>query len=94
MLPSRHRQRGWVGLVLILLALVIVALSAKSALKGYGLLDDKDKPAHAAAPGATEAEQAAAMTPRNALDKAKSVQDLVNQGAADQEKRIDDAIAK
>jgi hypothetical protein len=51
MLPSRHRQRGWVGLVLILLALVIVALSAKSALKGYGLLDDKDKPAHAAAPG-------------------------------------------
>ena len=94
MLPSRHRQRGWVGLVLILLALVIVALSAKSALKGYGLLDDKDKPAHAAAPGATEAEQAAAMTPSNALDKAKSVQQLVNQGAIEQEKRIDDAIPK
>ena len=92
MLPSRHRQRGWVGLVLILLALVIVALSAKSALKGYGLLDDK--PAHAAAPGATEAEQAAAMTARNALDKAKSVQQLVNQGAIEQEKRIDDAIPK
>jgi len=90
---SRHRQRGWVGLVLILLALVIVALSAKSALKGYGLLD-KDTPAHAAAPGATEAEQAAAVTPRNALDKAKGVQQLVNQGAIEQEKRIADAIPK
>ena len=93
-MPSRVRQRGWVGLVLILLALVIVALSAKSALKGYGLLDDKDKPAHAAAPGATEVEQAAATTPRNALDKAKGVQQLVNQGAIEQEKRIDDAIPK
>ena len=90
---SRNRQRGWVGLVLILLALVIVALSAKSALKGYGLLD-KDKPVHAAAPGANEAEQAAAITPRNALEKARSVQDLVKQGAAEQEKRIDDATAK
>jgi hypothetical protein len=34
------------------------------------------------------------MTPRNALDKAKSVQQLVNQGAIEQEKRIDDAIPK
>ena len=91
---SRHRQRGWVGLVLILLALVIVALSAKSALKGYGLLDDKDKPAHAAAPGASEAEQAAATTPRNALERARGVQDMVKQGAIEQEKRIDDAIPK
>ena len=90
----RRRQRGWVGLVLILLALVIVALSARSALEGYGLLGDRSKTVHAAAPGANETEQAAAITPRNALDKAKSVQDLVNQGAADQEKRIDDAIAK
>ena len=91
---SRNRQRGWVGLVLILLALVIVALSAKSALQGYGLLDDKDKATHAAAPGANETEQAAAITPRNALEKARSVQDLVKQGAAEQEKRIDDATAK
>jgi hypothetical protein len=91
-MASRNRQRGWVGLVLILLALVIVALSAKSALKGYGLLDDK--PVHAAAPGANETEQAAAITPRNALERAKGVQDLVNQGAVEQEKRIDDATSK
>jgi hypothetical protein len=92
-MSSRNRQTGWVGLVLILLALVIVALSAKSALKGYGLLD-KDKTTHAAAPGAHETEQAAAITPRNALEKARSVQDIVKQGAAEQEKRIDDATAK
>ena len=91
---SRARQRGWVGLVLILLALVIVAFSARTALKADALFDDSDKPKHAAAPGATEAEQAAAMTPRNALERAKGVQDMVKQGAIEQEKRIDDAIPK
>jgi hypothetical protein len=91
---SRAHQRGWVGLVLILLALVIVGLSARSALKAYGLFDDHDKPRHAIAPGASEAEQAAAITPRNALERAKGVQEIVQQGAIEQEKRIDDAIAK
>ena len=93
-MASRDRQRGWVGLVLILLALVIVGLSARSALKAYGLVDDHDKPRHAAAPGASEAEQAAAITPRNALERAKGVEDLVKRGAIEQEKRIDDAIPK
>jgi hypothetical protein len=32
------RQRGWVGLIVILVALVIVAYLAKDALKSYGLL--------------------------------------------------------
>lgn len=90
----RDRQRGWVGLVLILLALVIVGLSARSALKAYGLSGETDKTRHAAAPGASEVEQAAAMTPRNALERAKGVQDMVKQGAIEQEKRIDDAIPK
>jgi hypothetical protein len=90
----RGRQRGWVGLVLILLALVIVGLSARSALKAYGLFDDADKPRHAAAPGAREVDQAAAITPRNALERAKGVQEIVQQGAIEQEKRIDDAISK
>jgi hypothetical protein len=88
----RHRQRGWVGLVVILLALAIVALLARTALKQYGLLDDP-KPRPAAA-GASETEQAAAMTPRNALERAKGVEEMVKQGAAAQQKNIDDAIAK
>jgi hypothetical protein len=93
-MPSRDQQRGWVGLVLILLALVIVALAARSALKSYGLVDDPARTRHAAAPGASEAEQAAAITPRNALERARGVQDMVKQGAIEQEKRIDDAIPK
>lgn len=93
-MPSRDQQRGWVGLVLILLALVIVALSARSALKSYGLVGDPASTRHAAAPGASEAEQATATTPRNALERARAVQDMVKQGAIEQEKRIDDAIPK
>ena len=34
----RTRQGGWVGLVVILVALVIVAFLAKDALKKYGLV--------------------------------------------------------
>ena len=93
-MASRDRQRGWAGLVMILLALVIVGLAARTALKAYGLSDNPDKARHAAAPGASELEQAAATTPRDALERAKRVQDMVKQGAIEQEKRIDDAIPK
>ena len=94
-MASLHRQRGWVGLVVILLALVIVALTARSALKQYGILDDSEKAkAVAVKPGATEVEQASAMTPRNALERAHGIEDMVKQQAIEQEKRIDDAIPK
>ena len=83
-------QRGWVGLLVVLLALVVVGLLAKTALKAYGVLDEPKQ----AKPGATEVEQAATITPRNALERAKGVQDMVNQGAIEQQKRIDDAIPK
>jgi hypothetical protein len=90
-----NRQQGWIGLVVILLALVIVALSARTALKQYGLLDDADKAkAVAVKPGATEVEQASATTPRNALERARGVESMVKQQAIEQEKRIDDAIPK
>ena len=35
---SRRAQRGWVGLIALVLALVIVAMLAKTALTQYGLL--------------------------------------------------------
>jgi hypothetical protein len=85
-------QRGWVGLLVVLLALVIVGLLAKTALKAYGVLDEPKT--SQVNPGATETEQAAAITPRNALERAKGVQDMVNQGTIEQQKRIDDAIPK
>ena len=90
----RHRQRGWLGLVVIVLALVIVALLARTALKQYGLVDDPSKARPATASGASEAEQAAAVKPRNALERARGVEDMVKQGATLQQKNIDDAISK
>jgi hypothetical protein len=93
-MPSRDRQRGWVGLLVLLLALVIVGLVTRSALRAYGLFDEPDKPRPVATPGASEADQAAAITPRNALERARGVQDMVKEQAIEQEKRIDAAIPK
>jgi hypothetical protein len=83
-----------VGLIVLLLALVIVGLLARTALKSYGLLDEAEKARPVAGPGANEAEQAATITPRSALGRARGVEDMVKRGAAEQEKRIDDAIPK
>ncbi len=44
-----RRQHGWIGLVGLLLALVIVALLAQKVLKTYGLLQDADPGAKSAA---------------------------------------------
>jgi len=46
------RQRGWAGLVMILVALAIVAFLAKDALKGYGLGSRPDVVTKAATPAA------------------------------------------
>ena len=67
---------------------------ARTALQQYGLLDEPGKTRPAAAPGATEVEQAAATTPRNALERARGVQDVLQQGAIEQQKNIDAAIPK
>jgi hypothetical protein len=93
-MPSRDHQRGWVGLIVILLALVIVGLVARTALKSYGLFEEPDNARHLAAPGASEADQAAAITPRNALERARGVQDMVKEQAIEQAQRIDAAIPK
>jgi hypothetical protein len=58
------------------------------------LFDEPDRARPAAAPNASEADQAAAVTPRNALERARGVQDMVKQGALEQQKSIDDAIRK
>ena len=44
------RQRGWIGLVIILLALAIVAVLAQTALKRYGLLGEDRTTTKAAGP--------------------------------------------
>jgi hypothetical protein len=89
------RQRGWVGLVVLLLALVLVALLAQTALKHYGLLAPADTPAEnkrARLQGSDASGQvdAATATPRNALERARGLENAVRQQADDLGRQIDD----
>ena len=97
------RQGGWVGMVVILLALVIVAWLSKDALKQYGLMSGmetlpKDSPAgqrvRGPGVGVTEASPdvtVATPAPLNALEKARGVESMVKAQAAEQSRRIDEA---
>ena len=88
--PPR-RQGGWVGLIVILLALAAVALLAQVALKQYGL-------SGAAAPTKTgtpdgRARGAPGAAPAAALERARGVEELVKQHAEERAAR-DDGTAK
>jgi hypothetical protein len=90
-------QRGWVGLIVILLALAVVALLAQMALKQYGL-PGVAAPTKAGVPGerarAVGAEvPGAATAPAAALERARGVEDLVKQHAEERASR-DDGTAK
>ena len=92
------KQGGWVGLIVVLLALAIVAWLAKDALKQYGLLSDLGKvveptglqrsPTPAAVSdfsgGATPSFQAP-------VERARGVESTVLRGAETQSRQINDA---
>lgn len=90
-IASSRRQRGWVGLVVLLLALVIVAVLMKSALQQYGLTGTAGP-----ASKATQLDPASpdttvdAPSPRNALERARGLEASVQQQGKDIAKRIDD----
>ena len=74
----RRRQRGWVGLVVVLLALLIVAWLAKSALTSYGLTGKSP----AAAPGAP---------PTDPRERARAVEQTVIDQPKDAARKLEDA---
>jgi hypothetical protein len=97
---SLHRQRGWLGLIGLLLALVIVAVLAQKVLKTYGLLPG-------AGPGAGSASErglrgpgvaipapydgtGVTPTPAAAMERARGLESAVQQQAQDMNKRIDE----
>jgi len=96
------RQGGWVGLVVILLALAVVAVLAKDALKQYGLVPGAGGSTKAGTPGeraraagavgvdAVDLGTAASM-PVNALERARGVEDMVKQQADERAARVDGA---
>ena len=98
--PMRACQRGWVGLVVVLVALVIVAFLAKDALKQYGLtpketMTKAGTPAERArAPGAAAGIEAvdldsAPSAPSSALDRARGVEEMVKRQADERATRMD-----
>jgi hypothetical protein len=97
---SLARQRGWVGLIVMLVALVIIALLAKEGLKQYGLLPGKATTTKAGtpgerarAPGAVGVEaldfNSAPSAPAGALDRARGVEDMVKRQADERATRMD-----
>jgi hypothetical protein len=99
----RRRQRGWAGLVAILIALAIVAWLSKDALKQYGLMSGLGSPNKVApaaervrgpgvgVTGASPDVTTATPAPFEALERARSVEGMVKGQAAENAKRIDDA---
>jgi len=96
------RQRGWVGIIVLLLALLIVAVLAQTVLKQSGLLGGFDQRSPSARPGdATRGPEViapapidattATPTPANALERARGVESDVQKQAQDLGKQIDDA---
>jgi hypothetical protein len=86
----RARQRGWIGLLVVLVALLIVAWLAQSALRQYGLLGAAPSAKTGAAAKASSDEAATPPTPLNAMERARGVEQTVKQGAEEQSRRIDE----
>ena len=93
------RQGGWVGLIVILIALAIVAWLSKDALKQYGMLSDPGKAVEptgmqrSPTPAAVTGDTGGGATPsiQAPMERARSVEDTVLRGAATQSKQVDDA---
>jgi hypothetical protein len=90
------RQGGWVGMIAVLLALLIVAWLARDALKQYALVPRSDAPAESAPPtGYQRSPTPAAVSADPPLGATPSFQAPVEQargvGAASQPRRLDDA---
>ena len=94
-----HRQRGWLGLIGLLLALVIVAVLAQKVLKTYGLLSGAQPEAKSASergprgPGEISPAplDASGVTPAPAaMERARGLESAVQQQAQDLNKRMDE----
>jgi hypothetical protein len=92
--PSRRiRQRGWAGLLVLLLALLIVAFLAKDAIVKYGLSGStvvgapaKGGPTAVAPPGS-----AASIQSGTPLQRARAADAFVQSQSEENKRRIDDA---
>lgn len=92
-MKSRARQRGWLGLIAILIALVIVAVLAQKLLKTYGLVPGSEAPAQAGlrGPGPAAGDPTSATpAPTNPIERARGLEQQVQRDAQELGKRIDE----
>jgi hypothetical protein len=96
----RDKQRGWVGLIIILLALAIVAWLSKDALRQYGMLSGPGKAVEPSGlqrsptpAGVADFSGGATATPsfQAPIERARGVEDTVLRGAATQSKQVEDS---
>ena len=94
----KGKQGGWVGLIVILLALAIVAWLSKDALKQYGLLSGPGKaveptglqrsPTPAAVSDFSGGASPSFQAP---VERARGIESTVLRGAEAQSRQVDDA---
>ena len=91
-----HSQRGWVGLVVILIALVVVALMAQTALKTYGLLPGPDaalkegsRGVGGIGPAATDP-TLATPAPTTPIERARGLEQQLQRDSRDFARRVDE----
>ena len=90
-----HRQKGWVGLVVVLLALVIVGVLTQTLLKRSGLLPEERTISKSGTrgPGPTAAvpidATGATPTPGKAMERARGLESAVQQQSQDMVQRIE-----
>jgi len=78
--PLPGRQRGWVGMLVILIALLVVAWLSKDALVKYGMLDGGSAATRRSpAAGASGGTDAGPATPSNLREKAKALEGMLQQ---------------
>ena len=87
---TRSRQGGWVGLIGLLIALVIVVLLGRTLLKQMGLFSETPAERAVAKPGVTQVD-AAAPAITAPIERARALEQQVQQQARDNAARIDGA---
>ena len=93
---TSHCQRGWVGLIVVLLALVIVAVLSQTLLRRMGLLRDDRVTTEAAGPRGPGPATAAPVdatgatpVPGNAIERARGLESSLQQQTQEMGQRID-----
>ena len=89
----RRAQGGWVGIIVLILALLIVAMLSRSALDQYlGGSVTRGSGTSAGVSGPPDPNAASTPMPsREPMDRARAVNDFVQQQSAAMKKRVDEA---